>query len=229
MATNPMVAHIIPDSLNPALLNPNAKALIFDLDGTLIDSLEINWKAMDLALRDQGIVIDRSEFISMTGRSLEEIVDIIVDRHANPANSIDRQEIVRQKRLYANSQADVVQPIDVVADVARLCHGRIPMAVGTGSDKHRALMMLASTGLLPLFNFVVAADDVTHHKPHPETFLRCAELMGVPPSLCQVFEDGDTGIQAAHDAGMMVTDVRPFIQLVVDNAQNANNEDCPHL
>ena len=85
-----MVAHITPDSLNPALLNPNAKALIFDLDGTLIDSLEINWKAMDLALRDQGIVIDRSEFISMTGRSLEEIVDIIVDRHANPANSIDR-------------------------------------------------------------------------------------------------------------------------------------------
>lgn len=82
------------------------------------------------------------------------------------------------------------------------------MSIGTGSDRHRAELMLTSTGLIGLFDHIVAADDVVKHKPEPDTFLRCAELMGVRPEECQVFEDGDTGIEAAKKAGMMVTDVR---------------------
>lgn len=191
------------------LLNEKAKALIFDLDGTLIDSLELNWQAMDTALREQGIVIPREEFISMTGRSIEEITRIIVERHAD--HPVDSDMIVARKREIANKRADEVKEISVVADVARAAKGRIPLAIGTGSDRHRAELMLASTGLLPLFDFIVAADDVKLHKPNPDTFLRCAELMGVEPADCQVFEDGEAGIEAAVRAGMMITDVRPFI------------------
>ncbi len=58
---------------------------------------------------------------------------------------------------------------------------------------------------------IVSADDVTRHKPEPQTFLECARLMGVEPQFCQVFEDGVLGIEAAKKAGMMVTDVRQFI------------------
>lgn len=191
------------------LIAPEAKALIFDLDGTLIDSLELNWQAMDTALREQGIVIERAEFIGMTGRSIEEITRLIVERHGH--SGIDCDAIVRRKREIANGKANEVEEITIVADVARAAKGKIPMAVGTGSDRHRAELMLASTGLLNLFDHIVAADDVARHKPEPDTFLRCAELMGVPASQCQVFEDGDTGIEAAHKAGMMVTDVRPLL------------------
>lgn len=191
------------------LLNDKAKALIFDLDGTLIDSLELNWQAMDTALREQGIVIQRDEFISMTGRSIEEITRIIVERHAS--HPVDSESIVARKREIANSRAGEVKEIEIVANVARSAYGKIPLAVGTGSDRHRAELMLSSTGLLPLFGFVVAADDVERHKPNPDTFLRCAELMGVAPADCQVFEDGEAGIEAAVRAGMMVTDVRPFL------------------
>ena len=188
------------------LINPKAKALIFDRDGTLIDSLELNWQAMDKALREQGIEIRREEFIGMTGRSIEEIAQLIVKSKGR--EDADCDKIVRRKRELANAKADEVEEISTVADVARSAKGRIPMSIGTGSDRHRAELMLTSTGLIGLFDHIVAADDVVKHKPEPDTFLRCAELMGVRPEECQVFEDGDTGIEAAKKAGMMVTDVR---------------------
>lgn len=191
------------------LLRGEPKGLIFDLDGTLIDSLELNWQAMDAAMRGEGIVIAREEFIDMTGRSIEEIVDILVRRHGRPG--ANRDAIVRRKREIANSHADDVREIKLVADVARTCHGKLPMSVGTGSDRHRATLMLASTGLLPLFDHIVAADDVERHKPEPDTFIRCAELMGLHPADCQVFEDGDMGLEAARRAGMTCVDVRPFL------------------
>ncbi|MCI5777274.1 MAG: HAD-IA family hydrolase [Bacteroidales bacterium] len=191
------------------LLKGKPAGLIFDLDGTLIDSLELNWKAMDSALREQGVVIERQEFIDLTGRSIEEITDIIVTRHGRP--DADRKAIIARKRELANSHADDVVEHKIVADVARLCHGKIPLAVGTGADGHRARLMLKATGLLDLFDHIVSADDVDNHKPHPDTFLRCAELMGVDPALCQVFEDGEPGLEAARRAGMMYIDVRPFL------------------
>ena len=61
------------------------------------------------------------------------------------------------------------------------------------------------------YNIIVSAEDVQNHKPHPDTFLKCAELMGVKPESCQVFEDGDMGLIAAEKAGMIVTDVRLFL------------------
>ncbi len=189
--------------------NPNAQGLIFDMDGTLIDSLEINWIAMDRALRSHDIVIKRDTFISMTGRSLEEIVEIIVRENGSPKEICS--QIVAEKRQIANAQINKVRPFEIVADVARRAKGKIPMAVGTGSDRHRAEAMLKSTGLLDLFDHIVAAEDVRNHKPHPETFLRCAELMGIQPELCEVFEDADNGLLAAQNANMMFCDVRPYV------------------
>jgi HAD superfamily hydrolase (TIGR01509 family) len=61
------------------------------------------------------------------------------------------------------------------------------------------------------FDILVSADDVEHHKPAPDTFLKCAELMGVEPARCQVFEDGEQGLEAARRAGMIPTDVRPYL------------------
>ena len=195
-------------SLEPA---EGVRGLIFDLDGTLIDSLEMNWQAMRKGFAHYGITIDRDEFVLLTGRSLEEIVEILLDRHYGAHTAEMAADIVRRKREDANSHINDVKPIEVVADVARRNRGKMKMAVGTGSDRHRAVKMLESTGLLELFDVVVSADEVERHKPAPDTFVRCAELMGVEVSECQVYEDGEQGLAAARACGMYWTDVRGFI------------------
>lgn len=87
------------------------------------------------------------------------------------------------------------------------------MACGTGGSQHLAWKTLEIAGVSDCFEYVVAAENVMNHKPHPETFLRAAELINVPPSECQVFEDGKLGIQAAKAAGMMTTDVTKFYEV----------------
>ena len=85
------------------------------------------------------------------------------------------------------------------------------MAVGTGASRQSAMLQMKELEIDHFFDFIVTADDVVHHKPEPETFLKCAELLNVDPEFCQVFEDGEMGMQAAKTAGMMLTDVRPFV------------------
>ncbi|WP_269748098.1 HAD-IA family hydrolase [Enterovibrio coralii] len=82
------------------------------------------------------------------------------------------------------------------------------MAVGTGTMSGLATDMLKKAGLYELFDVVVGAEHVEAHKPAPDTFLHCAELLNVAPSKCLVFEDADFGVDAAVAGGMDVIDVR---------------------
>jgi HAD superfamily hydrolase (TIGR01509 family) len=89
------------------------------------------------------------------------------------------------------------------------------MAVGTGGSNRLAWKTLEIVGLRDYFSVLVCSEDVTNFKPHPETFLKCAEQMGVEPRFCQVFEDGILGIQAALTAGMFVTDVTKYYKVTI--------------
>ena len=105
----------------------------------------------------------------------------------------------------------LLQFIVEVTSILDLYHNKLPMSVGTGASRRSAMVQFETLQITHYFNAIVTADDVTIHKPEPHTFLKCAQLMGVEPGHCQVFEDGDLGIEAARKAGMMVTDIRPFI------------------
>ncbi len=85
---------------------------------------------------------------------------------------------------------DSVRPLPLI-EVVKAWHGRRPMSVGTGSESAVAEALLAHLGLRHYFSAVVAADHVVNHKPAPDTFLPCAERMGVAPEKCVVFEDAD--------------------------------------
>ena len=94
------------------------------------------------------------------------------------------------------------------AGVVRHFYNKKPLALGTGSYRPIAKILLDKFDFEKYFSAIVTAEDIQHHKPAPDTFLRCAELIQVKPQRCLVFEDGDLGIQAGLNAGMDVFDVR---------------------
>ncbi len=187
--------------------SPEAEALIFDLDGTLLDSLGLHWRAWHEAFSAQGVEIDHELFLTYTGKPVEEIAQILIDHYGA---DVDINAILKAKKDVVASHLNEVEEIEAVTRVARENYGKKPMAVGTGSDRARAELMLKNAGLFHMFDAIVSADDVEHFKPEPDTFLLCARRMGVAPEKCQVFEDGEPGLEAARRCGMIATDVKPY-------------------
>lgn len=193
-------------------INPKAKGLIFDLDGTLADTMPIHYIAWKNAAFKYGINYTPELFIQMAGipvyPSVEKINQIF-GTHIDPKEMGDAKETEFEKNMHLTPE------IKVVTDLVREYHGKIPMAVGTGGSRRLSLKTLEIIGLKGYFDILVTSEDVTNFKPHPETFLKCAELMGVAPSDCEVFEDGILGIQAAQTAAMMVTDVTEYYKVTI--------------
>ncbi len=104
-----------------------------------------------------------------------------------------------------------VQPIRIVTAIAERYHGKLPMAVVSGSVREIVMKELHVIGIDHLFQYILTGDDPFPQKPAPDLFLEAARLIGVPPTECQVFEDGDLGLIGAERAGMLATDIRPFL------------------
>src|SRR5690606_30862367 len=98
-----------------------------------------------------------------------------------------------------------LEPIDGIGELVRNAAGRgLKIALATSSPRFLAEHILESTGLMPFFNAVVTADDITRSKPDPEIYLKAADLLGIDPAFCVAVEDAELGIKAARDAGMRV-------------------------
>jgi len=204
---NRILKNVIGDEME-LKVDENAKALIFDIDGTLVDTMEIHYKAWEKMFALQGFNYPREVFYELAGIPTYKIVPILNERYNL---KLDPEETMNEKEKYFMELFSAVKEIKVVSDIARKYHGVLPMSLGTGGRKDIAQMTMETVGLSKYFDIMVAAEDVIHHKPAPDTFLKCAELMGVEPQFCQVFEDGELGLQAARTAGMIATDVRPYL------------------
>ncbi|HOP74633.1 MAG TPA: beta-phosphoglucomutase family hydrolase [Bacillota bacterium] len=193
----------------PLTVDPRARGLIFDIDGTLIDTMPAHLQAWQETARRYGFEYPEKLFYQLAGMSTGEIVHYI---NCQQGLNLDPETIIQAKNeayLRLNENIQVIKPVfRIVQEYA----GKLPMALGTGEYRQVALVNLQITGLDRYFDKIVTADDVTRCKPDPETFLKCAELMKIPPEYCQVFEDGDKGLEAARRGGMIATDVRPFLK-----------------
>ncbi|ELQ6140939.1 fructose-1-phosphate/6-phosphogluconate phosphatase [Cronobacter sakazakii] len=168
--------------------------LIFDMDGTILDTEPTHRKAWRDVLGRYGMQFDEQAMVALNGSPTWRIAQAVIE--------LNQADLCPHALLL-----DTVRPLPLI-DVVKAWHGRRPMAVGTGSESAMAEALLAHLGLRHYFTAVVAADHVQHHKPAPDTFLRCATLMGVAPEKCVVFEDADFGLEAARLAGMDAVDVR---------------------
>lgn len=196
-----------PTSPHRLQVDPRAKGLIFDLDGTLLDSMPLHWKAWYSACAHYGAQVEREFFFRHVGKSMSEIASVLIDQYHIDARI---EDITKLKDELVYAEMDGVRRIEPVVAIATANYGVRPMSIGTGSNHRRAELMLQNAGILHYFAAIVCAEDVVNHKPSPDTFLRCAELMGVEPHECQVFEDGEPGLNAALAAGMIATDIKPF-------------------
>ncbi len=191
-------------------MNPEAlkdyDALIFDMDGTLVDSGQLHEVAWRETLTEYGLPIDHALMRSLAGVPTMETVRLIAEK-TDTALTASLEEINDFKERVVKENIHRYVKATALERVARHYHGTKPMAVGTGAYTDEAREILSVCGLLDLLDAVVGADQVARPKPAPDTFLACAELIGVSPSRCIVFEDSPLGLRAAEDAGMKGIDV----------------------
>jgi len=190
-------------------IKPGVKGLIFDLDGTLADTMPYHFEGWKKACNKYGASIDPAFLRKHTGSPGWIIAGEILKEN-NLDGDVTVDEIIEEKLKVFYEQQQYVKPIKPVADIVKKYYGVLPMSVGTGGHRLAVERTLEVTGLRKYFDIIVTANDVKHFKPHPETFLKCAELMKVDPQHVEVFEDGELGIIAAKEAGMKITDVRSW-------------------
>lgn len=177
-------------------------ALIFDCDGTLIDSMPLHLDAWRAALDTHGFpsaqFTDKMhyDYAGMPGPAIVKLVNEQFGTVLSP----EGVEASKLEWYLANHHN--VKPVQAVVDIVLENAGKKPMAVASGSDAEIVKEGLKAIGVLDLFETVITPVDVARGKPAPDMFLLAAKRMGVEPSRCLVFEDGLLGVKAAEAAGM---------------------------
>jgi HAD superfamily hydrolase (TIGR01509 family) len=193
-------------------INPKAKALIFDLDGTLADTMPIHFQAYKNVLKNFGIDIAPDVFISLAGIPAVGTISKLNEIYKTQMNA---EEVGQLKEEEYEKIMHKMKAVEPVVELVERYFGKLPMAVGTGGYKRLSWKTMNILGLDKYFDILVSNEDVERPKPFPDTFLRCAELMNIDPAVCEVFEDGVLGIQAAKDAGMMATLVSDYYDIKI--------------
>ncbi len=198
--------------MNKLDINPNAKALIFDLDGTLADTMPVHFWAYKNILVEYGINFTPELFKTLAGIPAIETIEKLNELFGTKMNA---EKVGHFKEDEYEKIMHKMKPITPVVDLMKKYHGKMPMAVGTGGYNRLAWKTMKILGFDKYIDILVSSNDVKKAKPDPETFLKCAELMGVEPSVCEVFEDSLLGIQAAETAGMMSTLVTKYYNVTI--------------
>lgn len=183
-------------------------ALIFDCDGTLAHTAPLHFISMREALRAQGYEISRAWYFERVGLSRHDLFNDYQQGHGVP---VDVDAASRKSQEVYSEHVMQAQPVVEVVSLVEKYHGKVPMAVASGGERHLVLASLVAIGISDMFSHIVTRCDVTKGKPAPDIFLETARRLQIPPSECLVFEDSKEGLEAAKRAEMQAIDVRPFI------------------
>ncbi|MGR5065238.1 beta-phosphoglucomutase family hydrolase [Photobacterium sp. DNB22_13_2] len=175
------------------------KGIIFDMDGTLVDSMPAHLEAWEKTCAIHEIPFDRYWFYNLGGMPSVKIASEI---NRSFRQNFDTERLANTKYKFYDEIAHKGEVIAPVYQVLLDNKDSKKVAVGTGSRMFNAEPLLDQTGILPMLDALVTADDVDNHKPDPDTFLEAAKRVGVEPHECVVFEDTELGQRAAHAAGM---------------------------
>ncbi len=177
-------------------------AILFDMDGVLIDSEELMTKAGMLALRDFGIEAKPVDFIPFVGRGEDLYIGGVAEKYGHPYIPEMKQQCYFYFGEYVERDARV--PEEIPELLFRLKHLGYKICVCTSADWAKVNHNLRAIGMKKEdFDAFVAGDNIKRKKPDPEIYLKGAELLHISPEKCVVVEDAPNGILAAHAAGML--------------------------
>ncbi|WP_246132704.1 HAD family hydrolase [Devosia ginsengisoli] len=177
------------------------QAVIFDMDGTLLDTESVFKTIVFEVCTELGFEMTDAVHMSMVGGSHERTSQLLIEAYGVtfPYSLFDeRCRVIMRERSHAGVP---VKP-GAREFISDLRERGIPTAVATSSRNPHATHHLGAAGLLDLFETVVTRDDVVNPKPHPEPYLTAARRLGIDPLHCLALEDSNAGVRAAHAAGM---------------------------
>ncbi len=183
------------------------KALIFDMDGTIVDNMGVHTAVWLEILAEFDVTMTRLEFQSVSaGMTNPELLRLLVD----PAMTDETVATIAQRKeaRYREEYASLMEPLAGLLPLLRQARqAGLVLAVATAANQGNIDFVMNGLQMWDCFDAIVGADDVARGKPHPDLFLLAAERLNVPPADCLVFEDAMTGIEAGRRAGMSVVGV----------------------
>lgn len=208
----------------------NTQAVIFDMDGVIVDSEPRHERAFTEVTQAIGHENHGLRFAHYVGRSDKELwVDFIARNQ--PRQSLEELLAMKRERMVEIIRRE--RPLfPGLAPLIDQLGRRYPLALASGSERAVIAAVLALDGLAKKFAAVVSSSDVARGKPAPDIFLRTAELLGVPPAACWVIEDSKPGVAAALAAGMRVvaiTNTHPAHELCHATRVVASYEEIARL
>jgi beta-phosphoglucomutase len=176
-------------------------AVIWDVDGTLVDTAELHFQAWERMAREMGRPFSRDDFAATFGRRNPEIIRFLFHQDFSDAEVADIGE--RKERYY---RAEAAKGVPLLPGVQTLLQGfqahGARQAVGSSAPRGNVDLILQLTGSAPYFEAIVGMEDTQRGKPDPQVFLVAAAKLGIPPSRCIVLEDAVAGVEAARAGGM---------------------------
>jgi beta-phosphoglucomutase len=180
-----------------------AFAVIFDMDGVIVDNMEYHKKAWGVFLKKYAPDVELEEFSRHFGKVNKDLLKIVFKKEFSA-----REEALfgeEKEAIYRKIYADHIVPTAGLVDfLSTLKKNEVKTAVATAAPRVNMDFVFEKTGLRDYFDVLIDASEVTKGKPDPEIYLKAAEKLDCPPKCCLVFEDSMPGIQAAQKAGMKV-------------------------
>ena len=217
MENNVDLRTVLEMKVNKLLSHFSVEAVIFDLDGTLIDNNDYHLQTWKQFLKNEGIDISDENYNAfINGRTNKDAIEYIYGKKMSDEQTMEYT--LEKEALYRKLYKPFIKPVEgLIPFLKILANKEIPIGMATSGIQVNIDFLFEHVPIKKYFKVIVNSAHITHGKPHPEIYLKAASLLNIRPANCLVFEDAAVGIKSAKAAGMRVIAIdttQPHIELI---------------